>query len=83
MHHVDSTLKQRGNGLLHVVSTWNPGGLFVGYEVIFFRKVVCQSSTGVSETCLSYQGKWKRYKERKKGSVDKVLVTEKKSIGYL
>ena len=23
-HHVDSTLKQRGNGRFHVVSTWNP-----------------------------------------------------------
>ena len=29
-HHVDSTLKQRGNGRFHVVSTWNPRGVFVG-----------------------------------------------------
>ena len=29
-HHVDSTLKQRGNGCFHVVSTWNPRGGFVG-----------------------------------------------------
>ena len=29
-HHVDSTLKQRGNDRFHVVSTWNPGSVFVG-----------------------------------------------------
>ena len=28
-YHVDSTLKQRGNGRFHVVSTWNPRGVFV------------------------------------------------------
>ena len=33
-HHVDSTLKQRGNDRFHVVSTWNPRGVFVGYERI-------------------------------------------------
>ena len=27
-HHVDSTLKQRGNGRFNVVSTWNPRDLF-------------------------------------------------------
>ena len=31
IHHVDSTLKQRGNGRFHVVSTWNPRGVFVGF----------------------------------------------------
>ena len=28
-HHVDSTLKRRGNGRFHVVPTWNPRGVFV------------------------------------------------------
>ena len=32
-HHVDSTLKQRGNDRFHVVSTWNPRGVFVGKRV--------------------------------------------------
>ena len=27
-HHVDSTLKRRGNGRFQVVSTWNPRGVF-------------------------------------------------------
>ena len=31
IHHVDSTLKRRRNGRFHVVSTWNPRGVFVGY----------------------------------------------------
>ena len=29
-HHVDSTLKLRGNGRFHVAMTWNPRGVFVG-----------------------------------------------------
>ena len=29
-HHVDSTLKRHGNDHFHVVSTWNPRGVFVG-----------------------------------------------------
>ena len=29
-HHVDSTLKRRENCRFHVVSTWNPRGVFVG-----------------------------------------------------
>ena len=29
-HHVYSTLKRRGNGRIHVVSTWNTRGVFVG-----------------------------------------------------
>ena len=33
-HHVDSTLKRRGNGRFHVVSTWNPRGVFVGLLVL-------------------------------------------------
>ena len=32
-HHVDSTLKQRGNDRFHVVSTWNPRGELVGKRV--------------------------------------------------
>ena len=32
-NHVDSTLKRRGNGRFHVVSTWNPRGVFVGKYV--------------------------------------------------
>ena len=35
-HHVDSTLKRRGNGRFDVVSTWNPRGVFVGYEIRIF-----------------------------------------------
>ena len=31
-HHVDSTLKRRGNGRSHVVSTWNPRGVFVEFR---------------------------------------------------
>ena len=34
-HHVDSTLKRRGNDRFHVVSTWNPRGVFV-------RKILTQ-----------------------------------------
>ena len=30
-HHMDSTLKRRGNGRVHVVSMWNPLGVFVGF----------------------------------------------------
>ena len=33
-HHVDSILKGRGNGRFHVVSTWNPLGVFVGFLVL-------------------------------------------------
>ena len=32
-HHVYSTLKRRGSGCFHVVSTWNTRGVFVGYVV--------------------------------------------------
>ena len=28
---MDSTLKRRRNDRFHVVSTWNPRGVFVGY----------------------------------------------------
>ena len=31
-HHVDFTLKRRGNGRFHIVSTWNPRGVFVGWQ---------------------------------------------------
>ena len=31
-HHVDCTLKRRGNGRFHVVLTCNPRGVFVGYS---------------------------------------------------
>ena len=30
---MDSTLKRCGNGRFHVVSTWNPSGVFVGLFV--------------------------------------------------
>ena len=33
-HQVDSTLKRRGNGRFHVVSTWNLRGVFVGLLVL-------------------------------------------------
>ena len=45
-HHVDSTLKRCGNGRFHVVSTWNPRGVFVGKEN-------CFQKTKVTETGLS------------------------------
>ena len=32
-HPVNSTLKRRGNDRFHVVSTWNPRGVFVGHVV--------------------------------------------------
>ena len=32
-HHVDSTLKRRGNSRFHVVSTCNPRGVFIGLFV--------------------------------------------------
>ena len=32
-HHVYSTLKQRGIGCFHVISTWNACGVFVGITV--------------------------------------------------
>ena len=31
--HVYSTLERRGNDRFHVVSTWNPHGVFVGLQV--------------------------------------------------
>ena len=34
-HHVDSTLKRRGNGRFYVVSTWNPRGVFVGQWLLY------------------------------------------------
>ena len=33
-HHMDSTLKRRGNDRFHVVSTWNLRGVFVGWKVL-------------------------------------------------
>ena len=30
-HHVNSTLKARGNGCFHVVSSWNTRDVFVGF----------------------------------------------------
>ena len=35
--HVDSTLKRRGNDRFHVVSTWNPRGVFVGNRVFYAK----------------------------------------------
>ena len=32
-HHVDSTLKRRGNGRFHVVPTSNPRGVGVGFPL--------------------------------------------------
>ena len=41
-HHVDSTLKRRGNGRFHVVSTLNLSGVFAGYfHFSTFLNVVC------------------------------------------
>ena len=31
-HYVDFTLKRRGNGRFHVVSLWNPRGVFAGKQ---------------------------------------------------
>ena len=36
-HHVDSTLKRRGNGRFHVASTQNPRGVFVAIIAFSFR----------------------------------------------
>ena len=38
-HDVDSMLKRRGNDHFHVVSTWNPSGVFVGYRVNTLAKL--------------------------------------------
>ena len=38
-HHVDSTLKRRRNGRFHVVSTWNPRGVFVRILLLFLEKL--------------------------------------------
>ena len=38
-HHVDSTLKRRGNGHFHVVSSWNPRGVFVGNMIKSYFKL--------------------------------------------
>ena len=35
---MDSTLKRRGNDRFHVVSTWNPRGVFVGKKIIHSLK---------------------------------------------
>ena len=37
-HHVYSTLKRRGNGGFHVVSTWNTRGFFVGKLTSLIKK---------------------------------------------
>ena len=37
-HHVDSTLKRCGNDRFHVVSTWNPRGVFVGCKLCLIEK---------------------------------------------
>ena len=37
-HHVDSTLKRRGNGRFHVVSMWNPHVVFVEFFAIKIKK---------------------------------------------
>ena len=34
-HHVDFTLKRRGNSRFHVVSTWNPRGVFVEWALVY------------------------------------------------
>ena len=39
-HHVDSTLKRHGNDCFHIVSTWNPRGVFVGHSVLPTLEVV-------------------------------------------
>ena len=35
-HHVDSTVKRRGNGRFHVTSTWNPRGVLPENVLILF-----------------------------------------------
>ena len=37
IHHVNFTLKQRGNGRFHVVLTWNARGMFLGIQEIFIE----------------------------------------------
>ena len=39
-HHAYSTLKRRGNGRFHVVSTWNIRCVFVGTQHEMFHKQV-------------------------------------------
>ena len=36
-HHVASTLKRRENGRSHVVPTWNPHDVFVGFPLAYLE----------------------------------------------
>ena len=42
--HVDSMLKRRENGRFHVVSTWNPRGVFVGRYDLETSPLTCFTS---------------------------------------
>ena len=39
---MDSTLKRRGNGRFHVVSTWNPREVFVGKDLTFRNIIISE-----------------------------------------
>ena len=43
IHHVYFTLKGRGNGRFHVVSTWNTRGLFVRFIIDYKHVLVTWS----------------------------------------
>ena len=53
-HHVYSTLKRRGNGLFHIVSTWNTRGVFVEFCLVKTVFFYLEISFLVVETGKSY-----------------------------
>ena len=61
-HHVYSTLERRGNDRFHVVSTWNPHGVFVGLQVTSSLILIFTSTriffahlfAGITAKCSNY-----------------------------
>ena len=51
IHHVYFTLKRRGNGRFHAVSTWNTRGLFVGFIIGYKHVLVTWSGNNSHGIC--------------------------------
>ena len=56
-HHVDSTLIRRGNDRFHVVSTWNPRGVFVGLPPYWFAIWLIDDGKLISDCWLMNSNK--------------------------
>ena len=56
-HHVDSTLIRRGNDRFHVVSTWNPRGVFVGLPPYWFAVWLIDDGKLISDCWLMNNNK--------------------------